>query len=168
MQRFTLEFPDNVEVGVDDILLALHSHAPEWDEKVTVDECDIAPDEFVEAARKRHCFGSSDQVEIDEPANMSEGDDGVWIAGWLFVPGVGSQYEPIDVYEYVMPGFDGSTDETDDHVIWVAASKQQLVALLGPNLASKFALTTVDPGEAGVDFHLDSDGEALKARLAAP
>ncbi len=38
--------------------------------------------DIVEKARDLH---GSDEVEIDEDAVLSRGDDGVWVAGWLFV-----------------------------------------------------------------------------------
>jgi hypothetical protein len=60
--------------------------------KSNIVQCSIAPDEFVQMAEERHCYGSDNEIEIDEPANMSEGEDGVWIQAWVFVPGIGSQY----------------------------------------------------------------------------
>lgn len=38
------------------------------------------------AAQARHCAHSGDEIEIDEGATLSEGEDGPWIQGWLFVP----------------------------------------------------------------------------------
>lgn len=40
-----------------------------------------------ELARERHCYGSDNEVEVDdEHVIVSEGEDGAWVAGWLFVP----------------------------------------------------------------------------------
>lgn len=67
---------------------------------LNITECSIAPAEFVQAARERigrHWDG--DEVEIDEPANMSEGEEGVWIQAWVHVPGMGSQYVDPDADE---------------------------------------------------------------------
>jgi hypothetical protein len=39
------------------------------------------------AAELRHCKGSSDEIEIDDDAIVSEGsEDGPFIQAWLFVP----------------------------------------------------------------------------------
>lgn len=40
----------------------------------------------VAAARNAHCVGSDHEIEIDEPAEVSRGEDGVWVKAWVFVP----------------------------------------------------------------------------------
>ncbi len=37
----------------------------------------------IEAARQRY---ASDDINIDDDANLSLGDDGVWVQAWVFVP----------------------------------------------------------------------------------
>jgi hypothetical protein len=46
----------------------------------------IATDAEVAIARARHCEGSDDEIEIDEPAKASRGEDGTWVQAWVFVP----------------------------------------------------------------------------------
>jgi len=41
---------------------------------------------LVELAKERHCSGSSDEIECDSNARLSEGCDGIFVQGWLFVP----------------------------------------------------------------------------------
>jgi hypothetical protein len=36
-------------------------------------------------SRSRYVDGSDDNVEIDDDANLSPGDDGCWVQGWLWV-----------------------------------------------------------------------------------
>lgn len=45
-----------------------------------------ATQEEIEMARHRHCLGSDDEIEIDEPARVSRGEDGPWVQAWVFVP----------------------------------------------------------------------------------
>jgi len=45
-----------------------------------------ATQEEVDQARHRHCLGSDDEIEIDEPARVSRGEDGPWVQAWVFVP----------------------------------------------------------------------------------
>lgn len=45
-----------------------------------------ATEDEVDQARHRHCVGSDDEIEIDEPASVSRGEDGPWVQAWVFVP----------------------------------------------------------------------------------
>jgi hypothetical protein len=38
---------------------------------------------LIEEARDIH---GNDDIEIDDDANLSRGDDGCWVQGWLWVP----------------------------------------------------------------------------------
>ena len=89
MKRFILESTSHLSLA--DLELA-YPHD-------SVRECDIAPSAFVTEAQERHCEGSGDEIEIDEPASMSEGADGVWIQAWVFVPGMGKEYVGPDLEE---------------------------------------------------------------------
>ncbi len=40
---------------------------------------------LVELARDAHAIGSGDDIEVDEDARTSEGEDGIWVQGWLFL-----------------------------------------------------------------------------------
>ena len=43
----------------------------------------------VQLAKKRHCYGSDNEIEVDETVKgirISRGDDGAWIRAWVFVP----------------------------------------------------------------------------------
>jgi len=84
MKRFIIEYPDKKGPSLATVLKRAKA--------TSGIACAIAPTEFVKAARQRHCHGSNDEIEIDVPANMSEGEDGVWIQAWVFVPGMGSAY----------------------------------------------------------------------------
>lgn len=46
----------------------------------------VATDDEVRQATLRHCVGSNDEIEIDEPARVSRGEDGPWVQAWVFVP----------------------------------------------------------------------------------
>jgi thymidine phosphorylase len=43
------------------------------------------------------------------------------------------------IYEITAAGFDGSTDETDDHVIWVSADSEQQVRAAIQDTGAKLA-----------------------------
>lgn len=47
------------------------------------------PDQFrldvIEAATKQYAYGSDDNIEIDDDAKISEGEDGTWVQAWVFV-----------------------------------------------------------------------------------
>lgn len=53
-----------------------------------------ATQDEIDQARHRHCLGSDDEIEIDEPARVSRGEDGPWVQAWVFVP-----KECVDGYE---------------------------------------------------------------------
>jgi hypothetical protein len=38
---------------------------------------------LIEKANEEHC---SDEIEIDDDAWFSEGDDGVWVQAWVWIP----------------------------------------------------------------------------------
>jgi|GEM_PF-2357056 len=40
---------------------------------------------LIELARDNHCAGSDDSIEVDDNARLSEGEDGIWVQGWLFL-----------------------------------------------------------------------------------
>lgn len=49
----------------------------------------LATAEEIQLATERHCYGSDDEIELDEPVDgtrVSRGEDGVWVAAWVFVP----------------------------------------------------------------------------------
>lgn len=94
MKRFIVEIADT-EIG-DDALRALLVNAIPGGPLVTAALQTIAADDIVAMARERHCEGSDNEIEIDEPANASYGEDGAWVAGWLFVPRVGPEYTSDD------------------------------------------------------------------------
>ena len=39
----------------------------------------------IEAARKAYAHGSDDNVEVDDDALVSRGEDGVWVQAWVWV-----------------------------------------------------------------------------------
>lgn len=47
---------------------------------------ELATNDEVIAAMQRHCAGSDNEIEIDTPARVSRGDDGIWVEAWVFVP----------------------------------------------------------------------------------
>lgn len=47
-------------------------------------EAQATPEE-VQAARNEYAVGSDDNIEVDDNAQASRGDDGTWVAGWLFL-----------------------------------------------------------------------------------
>lgn len=71
----------------------------------------------------------------------------------------------MNVFEVVLPGFDGSTDETDDRILWIeaadmaadmaAVTRRLPCALIGRNMA---------PG--AVDYSLPRDAERVTAALS--
>lgn len=42
--------------------------------------------ELVDKARQAYCQGSSNNIEVDDDARLSQGDEGTWVQGWLWVP----------------------------------------------------------------------------------
>jgi hypothetical protein len=69
--------------------------------------------DLVLAAREIYAEGSDDDIEVDPDAIISEGGDGIWVQGWLFLPN-----EVLDDYEIHNPeranGPDGDGDDDDD------------------------------------------------------
>lgn len=90
MKRFIIEVEDDFDANAEELknYLMIGQFGP----VTSVRQTSIAPDEFVEAAIERHVRHSTDEIEIDSSADMSEGGDGVWINAWVFVPGLGSAY----------------------------------------------------------------------------
>lgn len=41
---------------------------------------------LIDLARDRHCISSDNEIEVDEDARISEGEDGIFVQGWLFLP----------------------------------------------------------------------------------
>ena len=44
----------------------------------------------VQLAKERHCYGTNDEIEVDENTDSGacvlRGEDGAWVRAWLFVP----------------------------------------------------------------------------------
>jgi hypothetical protein len=72
--------------------------------------------------------------------------------------------EPTGLYEILGYGFDGGTDETDDRVIWVSGSIEDVRAVIEGTKARK-AETLPDNYSHAIDYRLPEDAEELKARL---
>lgn len=47
--------------------------------------CDERHAALVELARDTYAITSNDLIEVDEDARTSEGDDGIFVQGWLFL-----------------------------------------------------------------------------------
>ena len=45
-----------------------------------------ATEDEINRARQEYAHGSDDNIEIDEEAATSRGDDGVWVAAWVWLP----------------------------------------------------------------------------------
>jgi len=46
-----------------------------------------ATPEQIDRARRLYAYGSDDNIEIDDNATISEGDDpGVWVSAWVWLP----------------------------------------------------------------------------------
>lgn len=71
------------------------------------------------------------------------------------------------VFEVIAHGFDGSTDETDDRVIWVLADDLKIVesAIYGTGAKCSCQIE-MSPGDAGIDYWLPRDFLEMRARLA--
>jgi hypothetical protein len=41
---------------------------------------------LIEQARQRYQYGSDDNIEIDDEAETSEADEGIWVQAWVWVP----------------------------------------------------------------------------------
>ena len=50
------------------------------------DNNENASEEEIERARLLYALSSNDNIEIDEEAKASRGNDGVWVAAWVFLP----------------------------------------------------------------------------------
>lgn len=56
------------------------------------------------------------------------------------------------IFEFVGPGYDGATDETDHLVFWVAAPDQARAIALGDRLKLRFTHIVPRATVADVDF----------------
>ena len=41
---------------------------------------------LIEKARRLYQWGSDDNIEIDDEAETSEADEGIWVQAWVWVP----------------------------------------------------------------------------------
>lgn len=70
-------------------------------------------------------------------------------------------------YELILDGFNGSSDETDDHIIWVSSPlsfkdmQQRILHLIGKQCTSVVTL----PNDVPVDFKLPRDEAKLIAKV---
>jgi hypothetical protein len=78
------------------------------------------------------------------------------------------------VYEIVLLGYDGSSDATDDQVLWVKSPSKDLLLGLALGIPdfkwqslSSFSDEHVNTPEDGLDFTLPADNDAFVARLKA-
>lgn len=44
-----------------------------------------ATPEQIDRAREMYAYGSSDDIEIDDNAEISQTDDGTWVQAWVWV-----------------------------------------------------------------------------------
>jgi hypothetical protein len=54
------------------------------------------------------------------------------------------------VFEVTGPGFDGSSDATDDQVFWVAATREELIDAIGPAVGFSTVLAAAD--DSDIDY----------------
>ena len=70
---------------------------------IEIDDGDPATDEEIQKAREMY---GTEEINIDEGAKTSRGDDGVWVAAWVLIP---NQEEPFEVsadnVETVLSGY---------------------------------------------------------------
>jgi hypothetical protein len=59
--------------------------------KATTDEIDLA--------RRKYAYGSSDDVEVDDDAQASHGDDGTWVSAWVWLAHENSDDDPGDDFD---------------------------------------------------------------------
>lgn len=68
------------------------------------------------------------------------------------------------VFEVALPGYDGSSDETDDLIMWIAArSREQVVAALPEQVAHG---SVIVPHSGAVDLHADDIDFTLPGQAA--
>lgn len=82
--------PDNFEI-VRKALLAAQPSNPAMDAAVNVMAEALtatAPEDLRQQAIDLHRDG--DEIEVDDDAAMSQGDEGAWVQAWLYVPGWGA------------------------------------------------------------------------------
>ena len=53
------------------------------DKPITREELDN--EYWIDRARDLYAMSSDDDIEIDDNAKVSHGDDGVWVQAWVFV-----------------------------------------------------------------------------------
>lgn len=44
--------------------------------------------DLLESARVKYCLGSDDNIEIDDNAEVSIGEQVTWVQAWVFIEGV--------------------------------------------------------------------------------
>lgn len=76
---------------------------------------------FIAAAREQYARGSSDNIEIDDNAILSEGDDAAFVMAWVHVDAKRAQ------------AYEGSTEALEANAVMPLlghADQQQLIAAL--------------------------------------
>lgn len=72
-------------------------------------------------------------------------------------------------YEVVIRGFDGATDETDDHILAVEAqmSESEIIGLMASRgaLSDVEVISSLPDSYEDIDFRLPEDLDALLARI---
>lgn len=71
------------------------------------------------------------------------------------------------VYEIVLKGFDGSTDKTDNKIMWVA-SKYPLHKTPGNTAVLSIEETNINPKDRGVDLVIESSDKIYKFDIYQP
>lgn len=66
---------------------------------------------LIDAARDIHAIPSGDEIEVDSDARISEGCDGTWVQGWLFVDKAELKKRGIASSEIPEDEEEGDTDE---------------------------------------------------------
>ncbi len=70
----------------------------------------------------------------------------------------------MNVFEVVLPGFDGSTDKTDDRILWVEAADMDTVTAITDRLPC--TLIGRDMASGATDYSLPRDAEILRERIS--
>ena len=70
------------------------------------------------------------------------------------------------VHEITGAGFDGGDDITDDQVLWVVGTTDQ-VKQATEGLDAGWGTSSIHLDNPDIDFHLPQDHDALRKRLAA-
>lgn len=70
------------------------------------------------------------------------------------------------VHEITAAGFDGGDDSTDDRVLWVIGTTEQ-VRQVTEGLDAGWGTSSIPADDPNIDFNLPKDFDALRRRLAA-